>query len=613
MWDPLSYIYQAVGSKHTESSSATLPSFYEYTTRPFLLKKEEEQLHSKMAAERVAWKSLSLSFCGKDYAAHYSSDRGSEEFVQDLRVVVKSIEDDLMRGESIYSGFLEQVDKLQKEIRGAAVDVVFDNDLSVDTLYIREGFLCCELRKRLRVPATVSTLLLERGSFHFLIKGEGCTVCMTAMIDNDGAPVHYEGVVLESDTLCCSNGICRSGRGSKDRCFVTVFSGDEMGCAAGLLLAEGVVGGEHVEKTLRTLVDAGVLVCFSSVYNDGSVCQYEQHAQESDISAVPAAAQHYAAARRTRVVRCSRNADAMHLLNADVSKGMPPDVAALDLALRSPPLVATMQTVPGPSYFEVVRCVGPLGVLDGPLALSIAHDSPLHNNVLKHGDTIVLFHVADQDVWKKGPSRQWLVPARCDAAKTKAGCFSVPRCCSVAGVLLFTTERSFSAGDSAVVIGKLADANRTEQPLCAPFSRFSSLFHYTPFVCKFLHRQHGPIGFVGFSFAFCSTAPLLAMALLPLHVTDFISSETDVDPTITLFFFRREYGGFSVRNYPYFTDALPCPLHRLIDEKTSLVAGTATCRLLQVESLLGESSTFMMLSVSRVAFDGSDILQFGEC
>ncbi|AYU78872.1 hypothetical protein LdCL_230005000 [Leishmania donovani] len=613
MWDPLSYIYQAVGSKYTENSCVTLPSFYEYTTRPFLLSKEEEQLRSKMAAERVAWKSLSLSFCGNDYAAHYCSDRGAEEFVENVRVVVKSIEDDVTRGESIFSGFLEQVDKLQKSSRGALADIVFEKDVSVDTLYTREAFLCFELRKRLRVPVAVSTLLLERGSFHFLIKGEVCTVPMAAMIDSDGAPVHYEGIVLESDILCCSNGICRSGRDSKDRCFVTVLSEDAMGCAAGLLSAEAVVGDEYVEKALRTLVDAGVLVCFSSVCNDGCVYQYEQHAKESDSSALAVAAQHYAAAHRTRVVRCSRNADAMHLLNADSSKCMPRDVAALDLALHCPTLVATMKTVSGPSYFEVVRRFSLVGVLDGPLLLSIAHDSPLHNNVLKHGDTILLFHFADHDVWKNGQSRHWLVPARCDALKTKAGCFSVPRCCPVAGVLLFTTERSFSAGDSAVVVGKVTDANRTEEPLCAPLSLCSSLFHYTPFVCKFLHRQHGPIGFVGFSFSFCSTTPLLAIALLPLHVNDFISSETDVDPTVVLFFFRREYNGFSVRTYPYFTDALPCPLHCLTEEKTSLVAGTATCRLLQVESLLAESSTFMILSVSQIAFDGCEILQFGKC
>ncbi|CBZ27134.1 conserved hypothetical protein [Leishmania mexicana MHOM/GT/2001/U1103] len=613
MWDPLSYIHQAVGAKYSESSSVMLPSFYEYTTRPFLLKKEEEQLRFTMAAQRVAWKSLTLPFCGKGYTAHYWNDGGAEDFVQNLRVVVKTIEDDVTRGGSIYSDFMGQVDKLQKANRGDAADVVFEKDVSVDTSYTREAFLCFQLRRSLHVPASVSTLLLERGSFHFFIKGGTCTVPMAAMIDSDGAPVHYEGAVLDSDTLCCSNGICRSGRDSKDRCFITVVSADEIGCAAGLLSAEAVVRDEHLGKALRTLVDAGVFFCFSSVYGDGSVHKYEQQSKMSDSSSMPAAAQDYAVAHRTRVVRCSRNADAVHLLNADATKSMPQDVTALDLALHSPTLVATMQTTSGPSYFEVVHRVAPVGILNGPLLLSIAHDSPLHNHVLRHGDTILLFHFADHNVWKKGPPRQWLVPARCDALKTKAGCFSVPRCSPVARVLLFTTERSFSAGDSAVVIGKVTDGNRTEQPVRAPFTLCSSLFHYTPFVCKFLHRQHGPIGFVGFSFSFCSTTPLLAMALLPLHVTDFISSETDVDPTVTLFFFRAEYGGFSVRAYPYFTDALPCPLHHLTYKTTSLVAGVVTCRLIQVESLLDELSAFMLLSVSRVAFDGSEILQFLEC
>ncbi|GET88641.1 hypothetical protein, conserved [Leishmania tarentolae] len=612
MWDPHSYISQAVGLKNVGGSSVTLPSFYEFTTRPLLLKGASEQLQCTMELERLDWKSMCISFCGSEYAACYSIFEDAEEFINNVRCTVKSIEDDVIGEENVYSDFVEQVDRILEVHRADAADIMWENEVSANTMYTREAFLCYELRRRLCVPECVSTLLLERKSFHVLMKGEFCTVPLTAMIDSEGVPVLHEGIALDPHTVCCSNGICRGCRNVKDCCFVTVVSANEMGCAAGLRAAETVTRDEDVETVLRMLVDGGVLSCFSTVYSDGSVCQYEQNPDSNDSAAELSAEADFVVAHRTRVVRCSGNADAMHLLNEGVNKSMPRDVTALSLALKAPTLVATMKSVSDASYFEVVQHIAPVDISSGLLLFSVTHDSPLHNNVLKRGDTVIFVQFSDCDVWKKGPPRQWLLHAKCDVLNIKEGCFAVPRGSQVATALVFVTERSFCVGDSALIIGTFREADWVEKPLSAVSVSCTNLFQYTPFVSKFLHRQHGPIGIVGFAFSFCSGKPLLAALLLSVYVTDFIRSETDVDPTITLFFFRPEYAGFSVRTFPYFTEGLPCPLHHLTEEETCFVAGRVTCRLLQMELVDAGVSALLTVCVSEVAFVGCELLQFPE-
>ncbi|CAJ1024845.1 hypothetical protein, conserved [Leishmania lindenbergi] len=609
MWNPHSYIAQAVGSKRKIINSVTLPSFYEYTTRLLLLEREEEHLRSKMADERVIWKMSRFSFCGKDYTAHYSIEQDTEQFVQEVGTIVKDISDAVIRCRSTYADFLEQLETFRTMCKDEEADFTFADNISVDNVYTREAYLSLELSRRLPVPATVSMLLIERESFHFVVKGDLCTIPVAAMIDGDGAPVRYEGVELGSETFSTSNGFCRQCKDVNGCCFVTVISEKGMGCAAALFSAETVVSDGHVEAVLRTLTDAGAIACFSCVYNDGTVYQYEQQGIDADSAAMAAATRYDAIAHRARVIRYSRNADAMHLLIDDTKKSVPRDVTAFDSALNPPTLVATMQAFSGRPYFEVVHRVAPIGLLSGSMLLSVERDSPLYNNVLKCGDKILLFLFADQDVWKKGCPRQWLVPAKCDAFKTSSGYFSVPRCSVVSIALLFSTERSFAVGDSAVVFGSVTDATLTEKAFSVPLSLPSSLFRYTPFVCKFLHRRYGPVGFVGYSFFFCSTTPLIATALFSLNVTDIISSEAVIEPTVELFFFRRDYGLFPEPVYPNFTEDLPFPLHQLTGEKASVVAGKVACRLLQMGLLVRESSVFVVLSVTRVTFDGSEVLQ----
>ncbi|KAG5478377.1 hypothetical protein LSCM4_04609 [Leishmania orientalis] len=612
MWDPRSYISQAVGFKNNSIRSAMLPSLYEYTTRFLFLEEEEKQLRSKICSERIKWESLSFSFCDKVYSASYSVDSGAKEFIDNVLHVVKTVEEDVKRYDATYAYFLERVGSLQKVSSGDEVLCTFANCAPLDLVHAREAYLCFELRSRLPVPPSVSALLFERDSFHFLMKGMACTIPIAAMINSQGAPVRYESCVLESEILSYTNGVCRSLKSVKDWCFITVVAASEIGCTAALLAAETACDDEHVESVLRTLGARGMITCYSCVYSDGSVCQYKQCSNTEDTCASRSSRKYDLALHRARVVRGSRNADAMHLLNDEREKAVPCEVTAFDVALNKATLVATMRTVSDPFYFEVVRRASPIGDMNGTLLVSVKHDSPLHNNILRQGDKMVLLSFADQDVWKNGRCRQWLLGSECDTLETEAGRFPVPQCSLVIGAFLFSTERSFSVGDSVVVIGTAVEVYRHQQLLRASSALFSSLFFHTPFVCKFLHRLHGPIGFVAYSFSFCSSSPLIATALLPLSLTDLISMETDVDPAVVLYFFRSGEDIFAESTYPNFTDALPFPLHHLTGEKANAVAGTVTCRLLEVGSVASHSSCYIVLCVTHVAFDRSEILQFRE-
>ncbi|KAG5478783.1 hypothetical protein CUR178_05361 [Leishmania enriettii] len=612
MWDPRSYISQAVGLKNNSIRSTKLPSLYEYTTRFLFLEEEEKQLCSKICSERSGWESLSFSFCDKVYSASYRVESGAEEFMDKVLRLVKTVEEDVKRYDAKYAYFLERVRSLKKSSSGDEAVCTFANCVPLDLLYAREAFLCLELRSRLHVPSSVSALLFERDSFHFLMRGVACTIPIAALIDGQGAPVRYESCVLESETLSCANGFCRRLKSANDWCFITVVAASEIGCTAALLTAETTCDDEHVESVLRTLGARGMITCYSCVYSDGTVCQYKQCADTGDTCASHRSRKNDLALHRARVIQGSRNADAMHLLHDESEKAAQCEVTAFDVALNKTTLVATMRTGSDPFYFEVIRRASPIGDMNGPLLVSVEHDSPLHNHILKQGDKMLLLSFADEDVWKNGRWRQWLLGCECETLDTEVGQFLVPQCGLVIGAFLFSTERSFSVGDSVVVIGTAVEVYRHQQLFRASSALFSSLFFHTPFVCKFLHRLHGPIGFVAYSFSFCSTSPLIATALLSLSLTNLISRETDVDPAVVLYFFRSGEDVFAESTYPNFTDALPFPLHHLTGEKANAVAGTVTCRLLEVGLVARHSSSYIMLCVTDVAFDGSEILQFRE-
>ncbi|KAK7198374.1 hypothetical protein NESM_000796700 [Novymonas esmeraldas] len=612
MWDPQSYIAQVAGSKCHAANGAKLPSFFDYTARLFVLAEEEEQLSSRIERERVGWKSTRFTFCGAEYTAHSSTDAGDDAISELLCGAVAVSAEDKSWMENASAKLAEELKNLQKA-HGLADGTFPDTfgNLS-EKSYAQEELLCSELRRMLPVPATVSVLLVERGSFHVLLKGDTCTIPITAMIDSSGAPMSHEGISLDAETLGCSNGVCRRCENGEGCCFITVASATTLGCAASLLAVEAVTRDEDVEVTLRSLVDAGVIACCSCIYNDGTVYQYEGQvtATHADSSAMQAALPHDFLAHRARIVRGSGNADAMHLLSGDIKKMAPTDAVAFERALSAPILVATLPASSGPSYFEVITRTALVGLNNGSLVLAVQRDSPLYNNVLKPGDTLLLLDFEDQERWATGTARQWVAAAKCDAVEAQTGSFLAPRSEQVAGALLFAMEKCLPAGDSVVLLGTVVDALGTETPPASLESICSSLFRYTPFVCKFLHRQHGPIGFVGYSLCFCSTAPQIAVALLPLHLTELIASMTDVDPAITLFFFHRNSGLFAEPRYPHFTETLPFPLHQLTGDMSDLVAAEITCRLLHLMPLESQTSVLLLLSVQQAAFSGSEILQF---
>ncbi|KAG5504316.1 hypothetical protein JKF63_04761 [Porcisia hertigi] len=610
MWDPRSYIAEAVGSKFSTGASVALPSFSGYTNRLLFLENEKAQLNSKIASERVAWKSKRLTLWGKDYTISCSADGNAEELLEQLEILAASIADEVTKCDSLYSGFVDHVDRIKLESKWEAADASFKNDSPVDKSYIQEVYLGFQLRERLCVPATVMALLIERESFHYLIKGDGCTIPIIAATDSSGNPTHYEGITLESDTVCLCNGMSRRCNDGNSRCFVTVGATNAISCGAGLFAAETVIADEHVESVLKTLVDDRVLVFFCSIYHDGTVYMYEQRANDEAASAGRPGVLRDTLAYRAGVIRNSRNADAMHHLASGEGRMRPKQMDAFDRALNLPTLVGTTKVSLGPRYFEVVHRIALIGLNNGMVLFSVENDSPLHNNLLRRDDKVLLLDFVDEQVWRNGAPRQWLPPDKCQPFKTEAGDFAVPSFGQVSGALLFSTDITVSAGDSLLVIGKVMEVHPEQSSLCSPVMLCSKLLRYTPFACKFLHRQYGPIGFVGYSFFFLSTSPSIAIALLPLHVTEFVSSETDVDPATTLFFFNRVSGLFPQPMFPFFTDVLPLPLHQLVDEKASAVAGKVTGRLLQMKSLASESSLILMLAVGEVVYDGSDLLQF---
>ncbi|KAG5478589.1 hypothetical protein LSCM1_05991 [Leishmania martiniquensis] len=610
MWEPLSYISEALGRKTSSGSAYTLPSLYEYTTRLLFLEEEEEQLRSKIRSERMGWESLHFPFCDKMYSMHYCIDNGAKDFVQQVLSLVEAVAEDVLMHHSAYATFVRGAEDLGDVNTGAEVACTFSNCVLKERAYAREAYLCYELRSRLHLPPSVLSLLIEGDNVHFLMRGDTCTIPIAASIDSEGAPARYASCALQAENLYYTNGACRSCRGDNEKCFLTVIGASETGCTAALRVAETVCDDDQVESVLRTLADAAVLTSFACVYNDGTVYHYEHSGKREKVHRSCREGVGDGVAHRTRVVRGSRSADTMHLVNGGPNKTTPHEVAAVDRALSQTTLVATMRTPNGPFYFEVLLRASPIGGMSGTLLLSFEHDSPLHNNVLKEGDELLLLHFSNQEVWRRGPCRQWVVASKCDIVETQAGRFSVPRCSSLSSALLFNTERSFVAGDSAVVIGTAVEVYPRFQCVRAAPALFSTLFRYTPFVCKFLHRLHGPIGFVAYSFALCSSSPLMATALFPRSLVDVVGAETDVDPAVMLYFFRSGEDIFTECTYPKFTDALPFPLHHLTGAKANVVAGVVTCRLLEIGSVASQCSCYIMLSVSHVAFDGSKVLQF---
>lgn len=612
MFDPRSYIAQVAGIKSHEPAVATLPSFFEYTSRLIFLEEEQERLAKRIAEERNGWKSVKIDYVDSEYTVHYCAVGGSD-VVEALKSAVADVAEEVRSVESSFTCFADGVREARESSASWGGGAVMNSGNPANKLYSRDVFLGSQLEKRFAAVTSLAAVLLERGGFYYLVKGEGCTVPIVARTDPDGGPVLYEGVQLDAEEPRFCNSIVRAGREHSSQSVVTVLGSRGTGGAAALMAAEAATDDRELEAVLRLYTDHGAVACVSCVYGDGTGFQYEKPETQHVDCSQDRARTHDIVAHRARVIRGSRNADAMHLLLADANLTLSEDARKLEAALRAPILVATMRTPTGPSYFEVLPRVLGLGDCRGWMLLAVERDSALYNNVYRKGDSIVLYEFADADVWAAGPPRQWLPAASCSELETVAGAFPVPRDADEYSAMVFTTEVNHGAGDSAVLVGRVAEIPKgqcLEGVWVPPFASELPRFKFTPFICRLVHRECGPIGVVGYGFTVCSTAPMLCVALLPVHVTEVISAQTDVDPAAALYFLRQEAELFTSSTFPEFTEQLPLPLREFAQRKSTLVAAELTCRLLHLQTLLEHSTVLAVLSVSHVSYDGTELLQF---
>lgn len=205
------------------------------------------------------------------------------------------------------------------------------------------------------------------------------------------------------------------------------------------------------------------------------------------------------------------------------------------------------------------------------LMFSIPQCSPSYNHVVEKSSTFLVCFFdksLHDDIF--GKESHVLFPFS-DTVAFNESKFRVPQVLSgcLSRFSVIHTEMSFRIGDCSLIIGEIENANDVMYYVCE-HSLFLSTKNYHlffPSLCLAVHRNYGLVGVMGMGCILSSHFPPTFSVLLSSEHTPF--SENDVEPNVTLFFFRKSSEVFMNRSFLNCIDELPFPVSPLNDNRNN--------------------------------------------
>lgn len=617
-WDPRSYVAEAVGTRLSSGAAKGSPCYYSYTMN-FLRNREECEKAEKEIEEQLSSLRVSTGFfLGQEVTMFYSSGDDSVPWLDDLPNVLSHAEDEVQSGGTVFKDFCREVRDRLLVVNGADLQEIASVEKIAGYSFLQEAFLISFVEKELSVSDVVKICAIQSVSATALLKGNEFK-CPVSTISSDGkSKLCNKVVVLENHCRYALRGAyATSNEGVYRECF-TFFSDNLFHVCVFALLTTIESTGVVAAKAIEAIQNESGLTNFCFHGSDGAAMSYDE---EEDHALCTHEHGHghdhgHGSTRlwdprvhRLRVVKESGNADALHLLGATKSDPIQKSAAAFMTAITTNNLLVSVSTNAGKVLCERIHSFLPFGADSKSIAIAVSQYSAMHNHLFECGATAFLFSISEASCNILVEHQLCINPEDCESVEWKNHIFYTPQCLTVEGSVSFTTEESFPIGDAIVIIGSIEKITAPCLYGLLSESKCSSCsIRYLPFICTTTHNIYGPIGFMGFGCAPSSGFPPTLMTIFQSDILDCITSDTDVVPNFTLYFFSETCTYLKNKTYPTFTMQLPFPLHTLSSIPESNYAFVIKCRLVRIVPLLSDSKAILVFTLSNVKSIGSDLL-----